>query len=358
MNGGDKGRVKMASNLRFSSFRRRFSPPLLIVYSRQKPVHDDDDGEEEHEDTLQNVDTLEQLQIVWEEMSSKVVENRRQKIDRGQRSMRSDRKKNRNRSGSKTTMRVGRTIQHLLDQSTGDKVPSSRQLINRQNSLMAGDINRRRDERQKQGTSSTTAAGLPGPSKNTAQDRMTVPDAVNVLRRPRRTKRGVLDNEIHVPNNDIGQSDHGPAPGAGYVDPPRSLLDGRTNHQKISSTAASAFTKYEDTERFPDSVFDIRNRKNEKARGKRRKTRIRGRRRNHHSSSLMKLLRNTDDHFSDRYKSMAADSTCKKKRLRVNFADIGWGEWIIAPDFFDAFYCDGFCNFPISRVSNCWEYDC
>ena len=57
MNGGDKGRVNMASNLRFSSFRRRFSPPLLIVYSRQKPVHDDD-GEEEHEDTLQNVDTL------------------------------------------------------------------------------------------------------------------------------------------------------------------------------------------------------------------------------------------------------------------------------------------------------------
>ena len=42
---------------------------------------------------------------------------------------------------------------------------------------------------------------------------------------------------------------------------------------------------------------------------------------------------------------------CKKRRLVVDFADIGWSEWIISPKSFEADYCAGECPFPMSRVS-------
>uniref|UniRef100_A0A3Q2YDF1 Growth/differentiation factor 10 n=1 Tax=Hippocampus comes TaxID=109280 RepID=A0A3Q2YDF1_HIPCM len=41
---------------------------------------------------------------------------------------------------------------------------------------------------------------------------------------------------------------------------------------------------------------------------------------------------------------------CSRKNLRVDFADIGWNEWIIAPKAFDAYYCSGTCGFPMPKV--------
>lgn len=42
---------------------------------------------------------------------------------------------------------------------------------------------------------------------------------------------------------------------------------------------------------------------------------------------------------------------CSRRYLRVDFADIGWSEWVLAPKSFDAFYCAGTCGFPIPKVS-------
>lgn len=42
---------------------------------------------------------------------------------------------------------------------------------------------------------------------------------------------------------------------------------------------------------------------------------------------------------------------CARRNLRVDFADIGWSEWVIAPKAFDAFYCSGTCGFPVPKVS-------
>ncbi|XP_047107865.1 protein dbl-1-like [Schistocerca piceifrons] len=33
--------------------------------------------------------------------------------------------------------------------------------------------------------------------------------------------------------------------------------------------------------------------------------------------------------------------------MAVNFADIGWADWIIAPEAFDAYFCAGRCPFPL-----------
>ncbi|XP_030628274.1 growth/differentiation factor 10 [Chanos chanos] len=41
---------------------------------------------------------------------------------------------------------------------------------------------------------------------------------------------------------------------------------------------------------------------------------------------------------------------CSKRYLKVDFADIGWSEWILSPKSFDAYYCAGTCEFPIPKV--------
>ncbi|XP_058049312.1 bone morphogenetic protein 3 isoform X1 [Ahaetulla prasina] len=42
--------------------------------------------------------------------------------------------------------------------------------------------------------------------------------------------------------------------------------------------------------------------------------------------------------------------SCSRRYLKVDFADIGWSEWIISPKAFDAFYCSGECQFPIPKA--------
>jgi hypothetical protein len=43
---------------------------------------------------------------------------------------------------------------------------------------------------------------------------------------------------------------------------------------------------------------------------------------------------------------------CRRHKLEVNFADIGWSHWIISPQKFEAHYCAGSCPFPLTKVSN------
>uniref|UniRef100_A0A8C9XDM4 Growth differentiation factor 5 n=1 Tax=Sander lucioperca TaxID=283035 RepID=A0A8C9XDM4_SANLU len=38
---------------------------------------------------------------------------------------------------------------------------------------------------------------------------------------------------------------------------------------------------------------------------------------------------------------------CNRRRLHVNFKEMGWDDWIIAPLEYEAFHCDGVCDFPI-----------
>lgn len=38
---------------------------------------------------------------------------------------------------------------------------------------------------------------------------------------------------------------------------------------------------------------------------------------------------------------------CQRRRLHVNFKEMGWDDWIIAPLEYEAFHCEGVCDFPI-----------
>ncbi|XP_043919328.1 growth/differentiation factor 6-A-like [Protopterus annectens] len=38
---------------------------------------------------------------------------------------------------------------------------------------------------------------------------------------------------------------------------------------------------------------------------------------------------------------------CSKKPLHVNFKELGWDDWIIAPLDYEAYHCEGICDFPL-----------
>lgn len=43
---------------------------------------------------------------------------------------------------------------------------------------------------------------------------------------------------------------------------------------------------------------------------------------------------------------------CQIQTLYVNFKDLNWHEWIIAPDGYAAYYCSGLCDFPLNAHMN------
>ncbi|KAM9704615.1 bone morphogenetic protein 2b [Menidia menidia] len=43
---------------------------------------------------------------------------------------------------------------------------------------------------------------------------------------------------------------------------------------------------------------------------------------------------------------------CKRHALYVDFSDVGWNEWIVAPPGYHAFYCHGECPFPLADHLN------
>ena len=43
---------------------------------------------------------------------------------------------------------------------------------------------------------------------------------------------------------------------------------------------------------------------------------------------------------------------CRRHNLNINFSDVGWSDWIVAPQGYNAFYCHGNCPFPIPEHLN------
>ncbi|XP_035660238.1 bone morphogenetic protein 7-like [Branchiostoma floridae] len=43
---------------------------------------------------------------------------------------------------------------------------------------------------------------------------------------------------------------------------------------------------------------------------------------------------------------------CQRRSLYVSFRDLGWQDWIIAPDGYAAYYCFGECSFPLNALMN------
>ncbi|VDN06509.1 unnamed protein product [Thelazia callipaeda] len=54
----------------------------------------------------------------------------------------------------------------------------------------------------------------------------------------------------------------------------------------------------------------------------------------------------------DPLRHSASNKGCRRRTLYVDFKDLGWQDWVIAPDGYHAYYCDGFCSFPLNNHMN------
>ncbi|XP_019393890.1 PREDICTED: embryonic growth/differentiation factor 1 [Crocodylus porosus] len=55
---------------------------------------------------------------------------------------------------------------------------------------------------------------------------------------------------------------------------------------------------------------------------------------------------------SSYYTPVMPSSLCKSRRLYISFSDVGWENWIIAPQGYMANYCLGECPFPLTTELN------
>ena len=49
---------------------------------------------------------------------------------------------------------------------------------------------------------------------------------------------------------------------------------------------------------------------------------------------------------------MASKTSCKRRSMYINFEEIGWKKWIIAPAGFEAYYCGGQCGYDEAQVNS------
>ena len=56
--------------------------------------------------------------------------------------------------------------------------------------------------------------------------------------------------------------------------------------------------------------------------------------------------------LAERQEQVARQSkvSCKRRSMYINFEEIGWKEWKIAPLGFDAYYCGGQCGYDEAQV--------
>ncbi|XP_028313486.1 bone morphogenetic protein 10 [Gouania willdenowi] len=64
---------------------------------------------------------------------------------------------------------------------------------------------------------------------------------------------------------------------------------------------------------------------------------------------LMQMRSNLIYDTASRIRRNAKGNHCTKQSLYVEFKDIGWDSWILAPTGYDAFECRGICSFPLTK---------
>ena len=52
------------------------------------------------------------------------------------------------------------------------------------------------------------------------------------------------------------------------------------------------------------------------------------------------------------HKGRRGRTSCKRHQLYVDFSEVGWNDWIVAPPHYDAHFCHGECPFPLADHLN------
>ncbi|KAM9823368.1 bone morphogenetic protein 10 [Syngnathus typhle] len=64
---------------------------------------------------------------------------------------------------------------------------------------------------------------------------------------------------------------------------------------------------------------------------------------------LLQMRSNLIYDTSSRIRRNAKGNHCRRQPLHVEFKDIGWDSWILAPTSYDAYECSGTCSFPLTK---------
>ena len=64
---------------------------------------------------------------------------------------------------------------------------------------------------------------------------------------------------------------------------------------------------------------------------------------------LLQMRSNMIYDTASRFRRNAKGNYCKRRSLFVEFKDIGWDSWILAPTGYDAFECSGVCTYPLTK---------
>ncbi|KAM5171063.1 bone morphogenetic protein 10 [Mantella aurantiaca] len=65
--------------------------------------------------------------------------------------------------------------------------------------------------------------------------------------------------------------------------------------------------------------------------------------------SLLQMRSNIIYDASSRTRRNAKGNTCRKTSLYIDFKEIGWDSWIIAPAGYEAYECRGVCSYPLTE---------
>lgn len=65
--------------------------------------------------------------------------------------------------------------------------------------------------------------------------------------------------------------------------------------------------------------------------------------------ALLQMRSNLIYDTASRIRRNAKGNQCKKSSLYVDFKDIGWDSWILAPTGYEAFECTGVCTYPLTK---------
>ncbi|KAF6020560.1 BMP2 [Bugula neritina] len=69
-----------------------------------------------------------------------------------------------------------------------------------------------------------------------------------------------------------------------------------------------------------------------------------------HDSTLSRTKRGSGKKKNRATKKVKSE--CQRREMAVDFKDVGWEDWILAPKKYDAYYCHGACPFPLSDHLN------
>jgi bone morphogenetic protein 2/4 len=72
----------------------------------------------------------------------------------------------------------------------------------------------------------------------------------------------------------------------------------------------------------------------------------------HHSGGGRKHNQKTGGQQQHRTAPPPVRQLCQRHSVYVDFSELNWQDWILAPNGYEAFYCDGACHYPLGGNHN------